>query len=219
MNIFPSESTTGTLGTSLTLTCLADIVPNSIPTQDVTFEWFFGPSISSLPSGVVKSNMSRSDNTYTSTLQFSPLQLSHEGMYTCQLWGNERLVAKTTISVNGTGIGLRLRGKLYGNDSNILITNIGEGDEGALLCFTDLVQCCRKEHTSDKSRAFGKWLYPNGSDVGIYDDAEEFYRNRGPSRVRLNRRNDTTSPVGSFCCEVPDAMYANITLCVNIGEL
>ena len=219
VTIAPSETNIRTVGEIFIVMCSADIILNSLP-QSVTFEWFFGSTNSSLPPDVtVVSDVTKGGNPYsiTSTLQFSPLLAFHAGMYTCQLGGNERLAAKTTISVNGTSIGLR--GKLYTNDSYILITNIGEGDEGALLCFTDLVQCCRNEYSPDESGALGKWFYPNGSDVGMYDDAEEFYTNRGPSRVRLNRRNDTTSPIGSFCCEVPDANFSNITLCANIGEL
>ena len=41
-----------------------------------------------------------SGNTYTSTLQFSPLRESHAGMYTCRLGGNARLASSTTITVN-----------------------------------------------------------------------------------------------------------------------
>ena len=111
---------------------------------------------------------------------------------------------------------IRLRGKLYSNDSNILVSEIGERDNGQpLLCFTDLIQCCK----SNDKKALGEWFYPNGSVVGLINTNEEFYKNRGPSRVRLHRRENVTSPIGHFCCQIPDATLTNITVCVNIGEL
>ena len=47
-----------------------------------------------------------------------------------------------------------------------------------------------------------------------------FYRNRGDNgEVSLNRPSGVESPTGQFCCEVPDAINTNQTLCVNIGKL
>ena len=54
-----------------------------------------------------------------------------------------------------------------------------------------------------------------------------FYRNRGDDgTVNLNRLNSNiTSPIGLFCCMVPDATSLNINgayemqrICVNIGK-
>ena len=89
--------------TSFILECSATITPKPLP-DNVTspeFEWFFGPTNTSLPSGVTVSDVTNSGNTYTSTLQFPPLQESHTGMYTCRLGGNERLAANISITVNG----------------------------------------------------------------------------------------------------------------------
>ena len=80
-----------------------------------------------------------------------------------------------------------------------LVSDIGEGG-GALLCKTDLVECCR----SPPNR-FGEFYYPNGTKVPIMALGDAFYRNRGLQEVRLNRRAGTTSPTGSFRCEVLDA--------------
>ena len=52
----------------------------------------------------------------------------------------------------------------------------------------------------------------------------EFYRNRGDNgQVYLNRptNNNITAvtPIGRFCCEVPDTTGINQILCVLIGKL
>ena len=92
-------------GETVSLTCSATLVdpvplPTNVPCP--TFEWFFGPnSNASLPSGVnPRSNVS--GYTFTSTLQFSPLNESHAGMYTCRIrTGAGRLANSTIISVDG----------------------------------------------------------------------------------------------------------------------
>ena len=115
-----------------------------------------------------------------------------------------------------TGVHLSLGD--VGNNSNIFITDIGEDSE-ALPCYTDLTQCCRSNDTSDDIGVLGEWLYPNGSAVEPSMSGNDFYRNRGPSLVRLNRRNNATSPEGQFCCVVPDATFTNVTVCANICKL
>ena len=89
----PIMSTAGGNGS---LVCSAMITtnprPDNIPSP--TVEWFFGPNSSPLPSSVITTPGSN-------TLQFSPLNQSHAGMYTCRLVGSTRLVARTTLIVNG----------------------------------------------------------------------------------------------------------------------
>ena len=103
IRVISISATNGIAGETFTLECSTDITPKPLP-QKVPFpyfEWFFGPTNASLPSGVTVSDVTNSGNTYTSTLQFSPLLVSHAGMYTCHLGGNERLSASTTVNVNG----------------------------------------------------------------------------------------------------------------------
>ena len=102
----PPGPITATDGKTFTLECSADIAPSPLPqnTSSPTLEWYYGPTNASLPSGVTVSNETISDNTYTSTLLFSPLQGFHAGMYTCRLRGNKRLAAITVIAVNGNKI-------------------------------------------------------------------------------------------------------------------
>ena len=98
--VSPSDPRSGTAGEIFTLECSADIMTQS-DSPSPTFEWFFDSNNTSLPSGVMVSDVTKCDNTYTSTLQFSPLQESHAGMITCQLGGNARLAVNANITVNG----------------------------------------------------------------------------------------------------------------------
>ena len=105
----------------------------------------------------------------------------------------------------------------YRNGGNILIYDVGE-DDNALLCVTDLIECCRGNETGGRG-ALGDWFYPNGTAVDIKNSGDDIYRNRGPRVVRLNRRNNAMSPTGQYCCVVPDATFTNMITCIDIGEL
>ena len=105
VTISPSGST-GIAGETYSLMCSTTLHLSSIPLpSDVpspTFEWFFGPNNSSLSSGVTSPETTFDNlDTYTSTLQFSPLSQSHAGMYTCRL-GPGRLASHAMVTVNGT---------------------------------------------------------------------------------------------------------------------
>jgi hypothetical protein len=98
----------------------------------------------------------------------------------------------------------------------IAIGDIGEGDD-ALLCFTDLRECCQKGQSFNNS-VVGDWVYPNGIAVGIKIRHQGFYKNRNHSVVRLNRRENITAPTGKFCCEVLDATHQMVIVCINVNE-
>ena len=99
-NVIISPSTGSTTNTAgerdYSLTCSSTLYdPSCLPFDGST----------SLPSGVtamptVMSSMNESSETYTSTLQFSPLSQSYTGNYTCQL-GPGRLVNSAFVTVNG----------------------------------------------------------------------------------------------------------------------
>ena len=103
------------------------------------------------------------------------------------------------------------------NNSHADVYDIGEGDEAALLCITNLVECCYSSDTPIGVGGLGEWFYPNGSTVPIEGAGYDLYRNRGPSVVRLNRRRNGTSPTGLYCCEVPDSTFTTQRVCANIG--
>ena len=95
----------------------------------------------------------------------------------------------------------------------------------ALLCLTNLEDCCNDQHK------IGNWYYPGGNAVKFDSWVRAtFRRNRGPNEVindqqfygsvRLFRRGDP--PVrGRFRCELPNAAnpFVNRVLYANIREL
>ena len=92
-----------------------------------------------------------------------------------------------------------LNGQRYFNNSEISISDVGEG-ERALLCKTDKENCC-----GAVPNRFGEFYYPNGVQVPIGRVGQTFYRNRGEQLIRLNRRSVSLSPTGKYHCEIPDA--------------
>ena len=167
---------------------------------------------------------------FTYATQLNSFRSSDFGSYIC-VATIRALSSSTYLSGSGSGTSaiqittipglyLTLGGQLYHNGDSILIDEIGEGDDGALLCVTDLIQCCHVIDTVAPcgSRALGEWFFPNGSPVRFPGSGDDIYRNRGPGIVRLNRRNNTTSPTGQFCCVLPDATLTNMITCVNISE-
>ena len=63
--------------------------------------------------------------------------------------------------------------------------------------------------------ALGNWYFPNESAVGT-EKTDSFYKNRGPSVVRLHRRNNTTGPSGIYHCTIPDNTGTNQNIFVGI---
>ena len=115
-------------------------------------------------------------------------------------------------------LGMSLNGQPITNNSNVVLGNIGEDDAGALLCTTNRAACC--------TRALGlagEWLYPDGRMVPINDPAppataESYYRSRGTSLIRLNRRTNqglSDMYTGVYCCQIPDQNNVTQTLCVG----
>ena len=92
--ISPSGPITATARETVTLQCSVDITPQNTPYPEI--EWLFGPTSVLLSSTTTRN----SGNTYTSTLQMAMVEESDEGMYTCQLRGNQRTAASTMITVN-----------------------------------------------------------------------------------------------------------------------
>ena len=165
--------------------------------------------------------------TFTYTRRFESFGRTDSGYYTCTATVTPH---SSSTYLSGTGSGtntakiitisgvyLTLGTQVYRNGGIIIINEIGEGDDRALLCVTDLTQCCRSDET-DRRGALGEWFYPDGALIQLEDSGDDIYRNRGPSAVRLNRRNNATSPTGQFCCVVPDATFTNRITCINIGE-
>ena len=112
---------------------------------------------------------------------------------------------------------------MYTTPSQEPPSNTNPRDE-ALLCVTDLVDCCDNPHT-----VRGDWYYPNGTRVELDPAASITFRaNRGASEglkfngsVRLFRRYGQPPGRGRFYCELPSAANPNVnqTLYANISEI
>ena len=122
----------------------------------------------------------------------------------------------TAACLRSSGVYLALRGVHITTNSNINVIDIGQTSDnpnGALQCVTDNLNCCNGNPRR------GEWYQPNGALVQGTTSTTAFYRTRGDNgEVSLNRPSDVESPIGFFCCEVPDATSTNQTLCVNIGK-
>ena len=91
-----------------------------------------------------------------------------------------------------------LRHHIHGNNSIVAIDAIQEWDK-ALLCYTNALNCCKIT-----GQFVGEWYFPSGIAIGTSAADENFFRDRDRSVVRLNRRNNATSPTGVFRCKIPD---------------
>ena len=106
-------------------------------------------------------------------------------------------------------------------------TNVNpELHDQALLCVTDLEDCCHAPHT-----VRGDWYFPDGNLVPVYISSwtVTFRQNRGPNEfvnghkfygsVRLFRQWSNPPGRGRFRCELPSAADPNDTqiLYANIG--
>ena len=102
-------------------------------------------------------------------------------------------------------------GALYGNNSILTITDIGEDVHSALLCITNDVNCCE----FNRGVYIGGWYLPNGTFINI--NGLSFYQNRGSSVLRLFQRSGATSQLqhGIFHCQIPDA--SGVLLHIYIG--
>ena len=106
-----------------------------------------------------------------------------------------------------------LNGTTYQNNSIVILEDIGEGDD-ALLCMTDVTDCCRP--LPDK--ALGNWFFPNGTRVPSSGHQWDFHRTRGQSVIRLQRRRGGAD--GIYRCVIPvpqsDAEDVNQTIFIGV---
>jgi hypothetical protein len=97
---------------------------------------------------------------------------------------------------------------VYLPGDTVFITDIGEFVPSyryshpvtSLVCRTENVntQCCRG---SDGGNV-GDWFFPNGSVVRRRYSGDDIYRTVFTHQVRLYRKDNVTSPTGSFECRV-----------------
>ena len=96
----------------------------------------------------------------------------------------------------------------------MILEDIGEDDDDALLCMTNLTACCRRPYTSDVGPALGNWYFPNETRVLSPGEEWDITRTRGQRVVLLHRRRGGEE--GIYHCEIPDAMNVNQTLYIGV---
>ena len=123
-----------------------------------------------------------------------------------------------TSSFSGAGdVWFSLKDKTYQNNSNVILEDIGEGDD-ALVCVTHLTACCRPPYTDGMNRtALGNWFFPNGSRVPSSGDQWDFHRTRGRMVVRLQRRRGGAE--GVYNCQIPDTSGFLQTIYIGVYSL
>ena len=93
------------------------------------------------------------------------------------------------------------------------LEDIGEHNDDALLCITNLTACCRITSTS----VLGDWFFPNGTkvpnEVVTNETKWDFYRDRDQSVVRMKRRRGGEE--GIYRCKIPDS--TNVIQTIYIG--
>ena len=109
-------------------------------------------------------------------------------------------------------IPLSVGGTIMTNNSNIVITDIGEG-ASALTCHTELTTCCR-EQDSPSGGALGEWIGPDSNQIST-NSTDRFYVTRQQSSISLNRGGSNTVG-GLYCCVILRA-GGEMTFCVQVN--
>ena len=95
----------------------------------------------------------------------------------------------------------------------MILENIGEYDDDALLCITFQTACCRPPYTGDMVPSLGNWYFPNRTRVPSSGAQWDFHRTRGQMVVLLQRRRGGVE--GIYHCEIPDTF--GFTQIIYIG--
>lgn len=114
--------------------------------------------------------------------------------------------------LSGAGLNITLNGRVV-SSGEVVITDVGEGPDAALICRTNKSGCCN-EYPSRQ----GEWILPNGTLIAHNTSSEDFYTSRGPQQVLLHRRNNAMQPLGEYCCIVDTSTTANATICINMSK-
>ena len=102
-----------------------------------------------------------------------------------------------------------------------MISSIGDTNDVALVCHTDLTTCCRASDTPIDVGSIGEWMFPDGTYVLgsiMAAPTDNYFRTRNEQLIRLHRRNNANSPTGLYCCVIPTSGGME-TFCANLGEL
>ncbi len=110
----------------------------------------------------------------------------------------------------------------YVNNTAIIISSIMTTDDTSLTCHTDSTTCCGGANNQEGNTGFGEWLFPNRTEISRRNrvTGDGIYWIRYHQVVRLYRQGDIQTPLGHYCCKIPDGTGEMRTFCANIiGEL
>ena len=106
-----------------------------------------------------------------------------------------------------------MNGVVYLPGDIVQITDIGialmadPNPGSSLVCNTANVNnhCCRASNNPNGG-SLGEWYFPNGTIVPRLSASPngDFTRTGYTHQVRLNRRNNTMTPLGTYTCVVPN---------------
>ncbi len=102
------------------------------------------------------------------------------------------------------------------NNTEILITDIGDDTEGGLPSLT-----CHTENNGNGD--LGQWTGPDGNVVlnNAMSQATFYIVRNAPQVIKLARRRNLTTTfnfqTGSYCCTIP-TIQQYMSLCANLGE-
>ncbi len=108
----------------------------------------------------------------------------------------------------------------YANNTAIIISSIMSTNDTSLICHTDSTTCCRGRDNPNVHNGFGEWFFPNETNI-VRNSATGggFYWMRDYQVLRLYRQGDIQTPLGTYCCRIPDSGGEMRTFCANfIGE-
>ena len=111
-----------------------------------------------------------------------------------------------TYIVSSLDLGFLLDGQLYGNNSVVTVSDIGDSFfMSALFCLTPSLECCSDSETPNAASVTREWYLPDGTPVT--SDNSPFIRSRVSSAVSLrnNLFSSKTARSGVYRCEIPDA--------------
>ena len=108
------------------------------------------------------------------------------------------------------GVYLSLNRIIITNNSKISNNATGEGNNQALLCFTDLHQFF------PDATEVGQWYYPNETLVEMNETISDIYTSRSQGVVRLHRKENATMPTGWFHCKILDSNSVNQSIYVSV---
>ena len=109
----------------------------------------------------------------------------------------------------------------YANNTAIIISSIMTTNDTSLICHTDSTTCCRGvDKDPSSSMGNGEWLFPNGNENTENSvTGSGFYWIRYYQVLRLYRQGDIQTPLGTYCCRIPDSGGEMRTFCaILIGE-